>query len=731
MRKKSLWKGMAMIGCLALIAACGGGGGGGGDGTTTPTLTLLGPDGEEVTSVNAANPVTANLTGLTANSQYTVQMRDPDGNTVCENSVYTGSDGAIPASPYCYLRDRDTDRYTENSTVDAMVLDDGSSGFFSHGKAITVGIYILVVIDGDGAEVISSDVTVTADPATTCASNSSGLCARSFLKDTSNVYVTIEEGEGVAEGAAVDIYVISDRCSQGFASGTALQDVSGGANTSVTVNYTNGLFTTSTPVWATPGSTGTYDVVIDVDRSGTYTSGDIVEILDQTPADVNNPGGLCGVGFTVQDPYSAGSDRITQIAMDKNRAYQDVFPKGGGDVYAELQSPWRLYAAGVPHGFGVRKYVVAHKDTWADGDVLTNVENVSYTADQVESGCTNQHRRLIAPVANLDPGCYDVVFDTDGDGVYDKGTDVIDNVDLSGATTCGFIVSEETAVTISTITDSTGVDVKDGTSTSTSSKVTVVGTLGGDFTDSATVRAYAVSGTQQGGVLTGSVSGGEFTINNVLMLSGQNTIKVLATEGVGTADAKYGFASAQVTWQPGGATGANSFFATITWLELTDMDTHFIKTSGTYAGSSDSSNYTDCHWTNCTEDSNEALLWTSSSGSQTTSDNTSSGAIARLDLDCVRCSDKTENVWLQDASPVIPRAGTFLLCIYAYSGTDTPSANVSVEGVTQLPLTAPSSISRTGSNTTWFVGYLTQDSGGNLTWNAVNTVGANSICTHP
>lgn len=719
---------------VVFIAGCGSsssGGGGGGD-TDTGTATILGPDGSEVTSLSAADPVSANLTGLTANTQYTVKLQDPDGNDVCESSVYTDASGAIPSSQYCYVRDRDTDSFADNGVVDAMILGDGDiSHVLLPTKAVTVGIYVLIVIDANAATVAQANVTISADPASTCASNSSGKCARSFLKDTANVYATIEEGTGIADGDAVDVYVIQDRCSTGYSVGASLQDVSGGKDT-VTVSFTDGLFTTSTPVWATPSVTGVYDVVIDADQSGTYTAGDVVEIIDQTPASTANPGGLCGVGFTVQDPYAAGSDRFTQIAMDSNRAYQDVFNAGGSDVYAELQAQWRLYAAGVPHQFGVRKYVVVHQDTWTDGDVYTNAENMNFTSDQVESGCTNQQRRLVAPIANLSPGCYDLVFDTNGNGVYDKGMDVIDNIDLSSATTCGFIVADVDYVTISSITDSTGAEVKNGTSTSTSSKVTVTGTLSGSFTASATVRAYAVNGTQQSGALVGTVSDGTFTIANVLMMSGANTIKVVASENIGTASALYGYASATATWQPGGSTGSNSFFGTITWLSLTDMDTHFVKTGGTYTAPSSSSNYTDCHYSNCTQDSDEALLWTTASGAQTTATDTSSGAIARLDLDCIGCAEKTENVWLQTASEVVPEAGNFLLCIYAYSGEDTPSANVSVNGVSQLPLTAPSSISRSNSSAnTWFVGYMAQDASGNLNWNAVNSVGGTSICTSP
>ena len=731
MKRVTWWKGMVVVLGLTLMASCGGGGG------AAPTGTLLGPDGSEVTSLDVSAPVAAGFANLSANSQYTVRTVDPNGNTVCTATVYTDNDGTIPDSPYCYLRDRDTSRFTTDGEVNAMVIKaDGIDAVFAHGKAVTTGDYTLEVFDSDGEEVLTKSAdfedvpltkafAVTSTAARTCASNSSGACARSFLKDVSNVYVTIEQGDGVPEGSVVDIYVVSDRCSVGYPSGAALQDVSpDGANVGVTVNYTGGLFTTGTPVWANPASAGMFDVVVDVDRSGTYTAGDLVEILDQTPADANNPGGLCAVGFAVQDAYSDGTDVIMQIAMDQNRAYQDVFAPGISDVFAQVQSMRRLV-----HKFGVRKYVVVHQNTWTDGDVLTDV--IPYTLDEVQTGCTNQQRRLVAPINLLSPGCYDVVFDVDGDGVYDRGGDAVDNIDLDGANTCGFIVAQSGLVTIDTIVNVNGENVKDGTNNAISAKVTITGSAS-EFGSGATVKGYAVHGSQQGGSILGTLMGGAFTITDMPLLSGTNRINVLVTEGVGTANAKFGYATATVIWNPGGSAGDIDFLAVITWLSLTDMDTHFIKTAGTYTGRTDAANTADCHYANCTQDSNEALDWTTTNGSQTTSNDTSTGAIARLDLDCIGCEAKTETAWIMETSEVVPKEGNLLLCVVAFSGTDTPSANVSINGVAQIPLTAPSSIDSSSGNDMWFAGYLSQDANGNITWHAVNAVGVGAnVCKQP
>lgn len=727
MKRFAMWGGL--LAAMVLMAACGGGGGG------TPTATLIGPDGTEVTSLDVSQPVAARLTGLNTNTQYTVRTLDPSGATLCEATVYTDNSGAIPDSPYCYVRDKDAARYTTDGTVDAMaIIDPEIDGIFSHGKAVTTGDYTMQVIDSSGNVVITKGedgevvpltktFPITSTAARTCASNAAGLCARSFLKTASNVYATIEEGSGVASGAVVDIYVVQDRCSIGYPSGTALADVSGGADVGVTVTYTGGLFTTATPVWVNPNSTGIFDVVVDVDRSGTYTAGDLVEILDYTPTDPANPGGICGVGFTVQDAYAAGTDVILQIAMDKNRAYRDIFSKSRNeDIYAQVQTQQRLV-----HKFGVKKWVVAHKDTWTDGEALVDV--IPETLDEVQIGCTNQQRRLIAPIQLMTPGCYDVVFDVDGDGLYDKGGDALDNIDQSGATTCGFIVVDDgLPVTIESIKDVDGVEVKDGTSSSVSSKMTITGTAGSPFTDAARVRAYAVRGSQTGGEIVGSMSSGAFTITNVPVLSGANQVFVFVDEG-----SNYGSAMATLTWNPGGASGDIDFFATITWLNSTDMDTHFIKTGGTYTGRSPgASNYTDCTWDNCTQASGVAINWTTAAGTPTTSSDTSVDAIARMDLDCIGCAAKTENIWIKKTPGVVPEAGNFLLCVVAYSGTDTPSAQVNVKGIAQLPLTAPSSIDSSAGNDMWFVGYLSQDASGNIVWHAVNQVGVGAaVCKQP
>lgn len=130
--------------------------------------------------------------------------------------------------------------------------------------------------------------------------------------------------------------------------------------------------------------------------------------------------------------------------------------------------------------------------------------------------------------------------------------------------------------------------------------------------------------------------------------------------------------------------------------------------------------------------SSETLLWTTAAGSQTTSSDTSTGAIARLDKDCIGCDSKTETVWISDAAQVVAKEGNFLLCVVAYSGTDTPSAAVSIKGVAQNPISAPSAINSSTGNDMWFAGYVSQDANGNLTWHAVNTVGVGaSVCVQP
>lgn len=728
---KKILSGTVFFAFALMLFACGGGSGGG-----EATATLLAPDGSAAASLDVSQPVAAQCTGLSANTRYQVRIKDPSGTVVCDTNVFTDNNGGIPSSPYCYLRDKDTARFGTDGRVDAMMIhgSDEVLGAFSYGKAVTTGDYAMEILDSTGSVVITKDSAgenvplvkafpVTSTAARACASNSAGLCARSFLVNNSNVYATIESGSGVAEGEVVDIYVIGDRCSRGYASGTALQDVStDGPNRSVTVAYnSDGIFTTSSTVWANPANVGTYDLVVDVDQSGTYTAGDLVEIIDPTPGDTNNPGGLCGVGFTVQDAYSTSSDVIVQMAMDINRAYQDVFSKSRNEnVFAQLQSTRRLV-----HKFGVKKWVVAHKNTWTDGDVLVDV--IPVTLDEVQTGCTNQQRRLVAPINLLSPGCYDIVFDVNADGIYNKGGDAVDNIDMNGANTCGFIVPDEgVSVTIDSIKTVEGTEVKDGTSTSISSKVTITGTAASSFTSSATVKAYSVQATQSGGVISGSIASGAFTITDVPLLPGANIVKVIISEGT-----TYGIAIANVTWSPGGATGID-IMATITWLSSTDMDTHFIKTGGSYTGRSSSSNYADCHYTNCTQNGGQALLWTSAAGSQTTSSDTSTGAIARLDLDCIGCSAKTENAWIQDASGVVPAAGNFLLCVVAFSGHDTPSAQININGVAELPLTAPSAIDSSSGNDMWFVGYVSQDASGNLTWHAANQVGVGAaVCKQP
>lgn len=721
-----------------VICACGGGGSGSGD-ETTHGETVLAPDGTEVTSLGVADPVAASLSHLDANTLYHVDVTGPDGSTVCTNTVYTDANGVIPQSQYCFLRDSN---FANDATVDKSV-----GSFMKSTKAVATGDYSVVVSNSDGDNVLTLTTPVTATAATVCASDSSGNCARSFLQDISNVYVTIEEGTGISEGDSVDIYIVNDRCSSGYTVEDELSDVTGGKHT-VTVNFTQGKFTTVESVWPNPVGVGPYDIVVDVDKSGTYTTGDIVEIIDQAGV-----GGLCATGFTVQLPYSTAKGIVMQLAMNANRAYQDVFNQDPSlpsysDVYVGAQSYRRLS----PHALSTAKYIVAHKNDWSGGEQLVDI--LDPMVDEVQIGCTNEPRRLIGPIPIIQPGCYDVVYDVNTNGTYDLGDDAVDNIDLNGNNTCGFMVVGETSefqVTIDEIIDTTQTDVKDGTSTANFSLVKVKGAVTGseEYVDSVTIYAYAVKGTQQSNLVHVSLGGdGDYSIDGLPLFGGKNTIVVYATQGLGS-DMRITQATSSVKWNPAGLVTVNDIQAHVSWTEGSDaafINVHLVKPGGHYAGSFEADNYSDCYSGNecvfkwcfydpevggdlCGEGVNFGLDWSTLNGSIAPEDVAGGGFVAKLDGGCSECSSNSESVWLNSADTVSPKTGKYLLCVRAVTGMATPSATVSLKGVQMANIMAPASISE-DQDQTWYVGYFDWTGGGG-SWMTVNKIGADTICAVP
>jgi hypothetical protein len=86
-------------------------------------------------------------------------------------------------------------------------------------------------------------------------------------------------------------------------------------------------------------------------------------------------------------------------------------------------------------------YIVTHKATWNDGDVIP--QPVAGTAATVPSDSSGE---ILAKVwqAPLTPGKYDIVIDVDHNGKYNKNIDCLDSNDCQ--VTAGFYVVPEYVV---------------------------------------------------------------------------------------------------------------------------------------------------------------------------------------------------------------------------------------------------------------------------------------------
>jgi hypothetical protein len=191
---------------------------------------------------------------------------------------------------------------------------------------------------------------------------------------------------------------------------------------------------------------GIYDILVDVDRNGTF---------DYSFSAKDGADGEEKVGFTVQ--YGAAWLRLKAAMAGKhllvNLAYTSSSRSGGTWANSYSQSS-KIYSyvnppvqKGSRHGY-VQKLLVAHQD-WSQfwnnpdkmvqggpggfGRIPINDHVVQGTGGTPQQGCTNS-----PPVTLVNPNAlpqnggqrrkFDVVFDYGKDGYYDLGVDFLDVV---------------------------------------------------------------------------------------------------------------------------------------------------------------------------------------------------------------------------------------------------------------------------------------------------------------
>lgn len=284
--------------------------------------------------------------------------------------------------------------------------------------------------------------------------------------------------------------------------------------------------------------------------------------------------------------------------------------------------------------------------------------------------------------------------------------------------------------------------------TTSTTPTTLVGFVGNytGFGSPPVLEAYSIAGANQSvtipvtkfdPALFPTIPANSFWGAAVLAGSGPVQIKVVGIENGSST-----FATADLTWNPGGHKEPIDIKVdfVVPWDIPTDsadpsgmslVFLHFIKPGATYSNSGEAVD--DCNFWTCEQGlSTKALNWGANPATATTSDNVSSGAIARLDQ--ITPNDATGKVsianyqiaWIAGTAGVAPNTGDFLLCADAFQiGTKAVSlsATVFLKGEKKTAVTrSTSTLSAIASGDVWFIGRITRAADGNLTWTPVDTV---------
>jgi len=265
------------------------------------------------------------------------------------------------------------------------------------------GRYTLVVSDPSGQELGRSSFDVaegTAPVAFAC--DATGKPASLFTRDSEAVWVTARR---VQPNTDIGVFIVADKAD--YPAGTQLDP----ANGKVVDARSDASGKALVEAWATPGEPGAYDIVLDMDNNGAYSTGDVV------------CGGWTAAFVVAEQPIAPGeADRETKLTCGED--YYRVGTRG------TLTSADGLFVRGLPltrgdsQGSGCSIYVCAHADAWSDGDKLTS--RIGRPVKPAGGDSTGIPRTLVCPGPLL-PGKYDIVVDVNGDGTYTRGVDLLDS----------------------------------------------------------------------------------------------------------------------------------------------------------------------------------------------------------------------------------------------------------------------------------------------------------------
>ena len=618
-----------------LGSSSGSGGGNSGSGTDDdPTSWAVGPDGAAVSLIKIDDPVTISAKGLTENTRYSVTITDPtevehnpaggyvvtsdeEGRltnlTVIQNLSLTQSNAANPVP-----RSQITTK--ANGTAPGGGGDQGETPFIDPTEpppAVAGSAYTIEIKDSSGTTQRTIQFGVSSNERVYC-SNSAAAAKESFTP-AENVFVRVV-GTAAADGS-YKVHAISD-LNAVLTEGAFL---SGAAQADMQITAGDGL------VDMGAFSSGPYDVVVDLNANGVFDRN--TDLISRHRRQHS-----C---FTVQVANS-GQTAVGQIAADRGGNYRDVFDPSTSEPF--IRDVWAYITPAeqsqIKQSLGVNNYIVQHKNSWANGDALTDVSSV-VEVDPVQRSSINQAPWPVWSRQQLAPGCYDAVVDVNHNGAFDSGIDFVDNIDNQGVASCGFRVADPACASNITLTSPSNGENVDATA------ISLAGTAANNPVSGS---VNIVAGSQANAVNLSFDAAGAFSAT-IPLFNGRNVLTVSFIYPDGSACAR------TVSVISSSAASANSLFRVqMTWDGDTDMDLHLTRPNGVYNSSDD-----DCYYINCKVGLNgsgsNGIEW----GQPGEDDD------AKLDVDCISCGNGIENIWMNE----INEDGIYTIYLDAFSGQET------------------------------------------------------------
>jgi uncharacterized protein YfaP (DUF2135 family) len=570
--------------------------------------------GEAITDVDIHDPVIINLQGLAADTAHTITITDPTPTDISTLPSHAAGSAAATS---------DSDGNIYMATIVQNMTDSAVLGDY------TVTVHDLVA----AADVQSWTYTVGDLSRVQCADGIDPATANPKASYSSGENVFAVVNSSLTDGD-YNVYVLSDIQ-------TAIPDGGIIPGTPTTITLAGGLGGVNLGVAGTDYASGTYDVLVDANGNGYYNRG----------TDLISRHARLHPCFAIQAANSGAAD---QIAADQKGNRREIFDPDANkaairDVFASV-TPKENSSVATPGTANV--YVVTHRDSWTGGEALVDLSGTAppeVNNGPVQNNTNAQGNMLQWSFTQLgtNPGCYDLVVDTDDNGVYTAGTDYVDNVNhLGDNTDCGFRVSTPDNVNV-TITSHTDNEV------TTATAIQLSGTVSGPLT-AAYIRI--TSGTQTNIISLNSVlpAGGAFTDISIPLFSGDNYITVSGVYNATTSRSE--------TIMVRSVTDLALFRAQLTWDGSTDMDLHLVRPGGTYTNGGGGAD--DCNYGNC----NVGLAGTGSNSI----DWGNVGEEAddpKLDVDCISCGNGIENIWMNQTN----EDGTYKVYVDAFSGNENDS----------------------------------------------------------